>query len=474
MSFKLLRPSWTLVRSLASSATPKKTDIFIVGGGPAGLTLAAAIRTSPYLSGLNTTLVDAGDLKGKTAQFFHNPPEDFSNRVISLTSQSKKFLEQRVGVQLMSDRLQAFDGLYVSDGCTDAQLELEKDSMGFMIEIFNIQSSLLHRLSGLQSPTLNLIDQTKVLSIEYKNPEDPQSWLKVSLSNGEVFETRLLVGCDGFNSPVRKFSNIESRGWFYNRFGVVANMKLDFPPFKVRGWQRFLPTGPIAHLPMPGDRATLVWSTTEPLSRLLLSIEPQQLALLVNAAFVLDDVDMQYYYKQLEQGSITTQELQEDIAHRTEVKYGKLEDETLIDEIYPPIVSEIDGSSRARFPLKLSHADSYVAERIALVGDAAHTTHPLAGQGLNMGQGDVESLVKVLEVASQRGLDLGSLLALEPYWAERYPYNNMLLGVVDKLHKLYSLDFGPIVAARSMGLKLLQKLEPVKHFMISSVSGKAR
>ncbi|SCV03187.1 LANO_0G02674g1_1 [Lachancea nothofagi CBS 11611] len=470
-AFRLWKPHWTLARTLASAAKPKKTDIFIVGGGPAGLTLAAAIKTSPYLSTLTTTLVDAGDLKGKTAQFYHEPPEKFTNRVISLTSQSRKFLEDRVGVELMQDRLQAFDGLYVSDGCSDAGMEMERDSMGHMIEILNIQSSLLHRLSQLKASNLNLVDQTKVVNIEHKDPKDPQSWLLVTLSNGDVFETRLLVGCDGFNSPVRKFSKIESRGWFYNRFGVVATMKLDFLPFKTRGWQRFLPTGPIAHLPLPGDNATLVWSTTEPLSRLLVSIDPEQLALLVNAAFVLEDVDMQYYYKQLEQGTITTQELELDINHRTDLIYGKLGNESLIDEIYPPLVSSIDGTSRGRFPLKLSHADSYVADRIALVGDAAHTTHPLAGQGLNMGQGDVESLVKALESASKRGLDLGSLLTLEPYWADRYPYNNMLLGVVDKLHKLYSTDFGPVVAVRSMGLKALQALGPIKDFMMARVSG---
>lgn len=460
-----------LFRALATSVKPKKTDVLIVGGGPAGLTLAAAIKTSPYLSGLSTTLVDAGDLKTKVAGFYDAPPEKYTNRIISLTSQSKQFLEQRVGVQLMEERLQAFDGLFVSDGCSDAHLEMERGSMGYMVEILNIQSSVLRRLSELNASGLQLIDQTKVEDIRYEDPEVHQSWPVVSLSNGEVYKTRLLVGCDGFNSPVRKFSKIESRGWFYNRFGVVATMKLDYPPFKVRGWQRFLPTGPIAHLPLPGDDATLVWSTTEPLSRLLLSIDPEQFVLLVNAAFVLEDADMQYYYKQLEQGSITTQELKSDIAYRTELVYSKLDNDAFIDEIYPPAVSSIDSTSRARFPLKLSHADSYVADRIALVGDAAHTTHPLAGQGLNMGQGDVESLVKALEKASQRGLDLGSLLALEPYWADRYPTNNMLLGVVDKLHKLYSTDFGPIVAARSFGLKAIQSLGPIKDFMMAKVSG---
>ena len=371
----------------------------------------------------------------------------------------------------MENRIQPFDGLYVTDGCSDGTLEMERDSMGNMVEILNIQSSLLEKLRVTNPAALDILDKTKVQNIENENPDDPQSWPVVTLDNGDQYKTRLLIGADGFNSPVRHFSKIESRGWFYERFGVVATLKLEYPPFKIRGWQRFLPTGPVAHLPLPDTNATMVWSMTEPLSRLLLSLEDDVFVALVNASFVLEDADLQYYYTALENKTITGPEFIEDVEYRINEKFNSFKDDSLIDEKYPPKVIDVLDKSRARFPLKLSHADTYVAERIALVGDAAHTTHPLAGQGLNMGQGDVESLVKALENARTRGLDIGSLLALEPYWADRYPTNNMLLGVVDKLHKLYSTDFGPIVGLRTLGLNLINNLQPLKDLMMGKVSG---
>lgn len=458
--------------STTSGGSAKLTDVLIVGGGPAGLTLAAAIKSSPKLQHLTTTLVDASDLSGKVAPFYDSPPENFTNRVISLTPPSQRFLQDRAGVSLMEDRIQEYDGLYVTDGCAAATLDMEQDSMACMIEILNVQSSLLKRLSNLQldPSSFQLLDKTKVAGIEYSDPNDSGSWPLVTLDNGEVYKTRLLVGADGFNSPVRKFSKIPSRGWFYNRFGVVATMKLDYPPYKIRGWQRFLPTGPIAHLPLPDDNATLVWSTTEPLSRLLTSLPPEQFTALVNAAFVLEDADMQFYYKQLAGGKMSTEELLADIESRTEQVYDSLQVQDLVDEVYPPRVKSVLGETRARFPLKLSHADTYCAERIALVGDAAHTTHPLAGQGLNMGQGDVEALLNALENAVSRGSDIGSLLALQPFWADRYPINNMLLGMVDKLHKIYGTDFAPVVALRSFGVNFINNFSPIKNLIKGTLS----
>ncbi|AMD19564.1 HCL587Cp [Eremothecium sinecaudum] len=457
-------------RLLATTAqVPQLTDVLIVGGGPAGLTLAAAIKQSPQLSHLSTTLVEAGDLS-KIAKFYDDPPEQFHNRVINLNPPSLKFLEETVGAKILHDRMQLFDGLYVTDSCSDATLDMEKNRIGAMIEIFNIQSSVLKRIEEINPSKLDIIDRVKVTSITYSDENDPTSWPIVQLDNGQSFKTRLLVGADGKNSSVRKFSGIESRGWSYNRWGIVMSLKLEDLPSKLRGWQRFLPTGPIAHLPMPGQNAALTWSTTEPLSRLLLAQDTETLAALINAAFILDNADMKYYYEQLEQATISKEELIQDINDRIEEVYDSLKDDSMIDEIYPPRVINVVPKSAARFPLSVAHADTYIEERIALVGDAAHSTHPLAGQGLNMGQGDVESLVKALEKAVKRGLDVGSLLALEPYWADRYPPNNLLLGGADKLHKLYSTDLPPIVALRTLGVKILNKLGPLKSIIVSKVS----
>ncbi|GAV50474.1 hypothetical protein ZYGR_0U03300 [Zygosaccharomyces rouxii] len=158
------------LRKLASTATatPKLTDVLIVGGGPAGLTLAAALKSTPRLQHLKTTLVDASDLMGKVAPFYDSPPENFTNRVVSLTPPSKSFIETKAGARMLEDRIQPYDGMYVTDGLTNATLDMEKDSMAYMVEILNIQSSLLKRLEELNLPSesLQLMDNTKVASIE--------------------------------------------------------------------------------------------------------------------------------------------------------------------------------------------------------------------------------------------------------------------------------------------------------------------
>jgi ubiquinone biosynthesis monooxygenase Coq6 len=140
------------------------------------------------------------------------------------------------------------------------------------------------------------------------------------------------------------------------------------------------------------------------------------------------------------------------------------------DKIPNRVLGVQDGSI-ASFPLRMRHADTYIGERVALVGDAAHTIHPLAGQGLNQGQGDVESLVKTIRYAVEHGQDIGVQMTLEPYNAERYAANNMLLGVVDKLHKLYAVESGPIVGLRSIGLRAVNGLGPLKKFFMEQAAG---
>jgi len=144
-------------------------------------------------------------------------------------------------------------------------------------------------------------------------------------------------------------------------------------------------------------------------------------------------------------------------------------------ESVPPLVTSIQPGTIASFPLKYNHADSYLGEgpgsRTVLVGDAAHTVHPLAGQGLNLGLGDVECLARCIAQTLKHGGDIGSFTALRPYARERYFANHKVMSAVDKLHKLYSSTLEPVVWARSVGLEVLNELDSVKAALMMDAGG---
>ena len=210
-------------------------------------------------------------------------------------------------------------------------------------------------------------------------------------------------------------------------------------------------------LPMPGNIATLVWSTTPANAALLRSLSPEDFVAMVNAAFRLSPVDLAYMHTQPSGQA-------DELAWRSQ--------HTPVDEhAVPQAVTGVQEGSVASFPLKLRHADTYIGERVALVGDAAHTVHPLAGQGLNQGQADVQSLAGAIEYAVLHGQDIGAQMWLERYNSERYAANHVLMGVCDKLHKLYSVESGPLVGLRSMGLRAVNAMGPLKSFFMEQASG---
>lgn len=472
-----------------TKALPDVYDVVIIGGGPAGLTLATALKNSLTTRNLKTILVEGSSMK--PLKEWEPTLDYFENRVSSLTPRSVKFLD-RIGAwdHIYSERVQSYDDMRVWDGISDARINFEPSlvsesgefegegtwEIAHMVENKNLQTSMIRRLAELNeslpegiAPT-ELLDNSRVKTISHSIPAptsdselDLSGWPVVELEDGRQLAARLLVGADGANSPARAFAKIEARGWDYNRDGLVATVRLEWEDFRTTAFQRFLKTGPIALLPMPNGFASLVWSCTPEMAKHLKAIPGDSFCALVNAAFRLGPVDLEYMFKHLSGNN--AQEIQDELDWRLE--NIKLEDE---DNNYPTIIASVQDGSRASFPLKLKHCDTYVSERVALVGDAAHTTHPLAGQGLNMGQQDVESLVHALEVATKRGLDIGSLLAIEPYWAERYFPNHLKLGVVDKLHKLYSSDFEPLVQLRSFGLNLVNSLEFVKKELMRQAS----
>lgn len=486
------RPRWLPKRCVRAPSRPFRSftttprhevsvetfDLVCVGGGPAGLSLLAGLRASPSTAGLKIALIESLDL-GKT-KLNNASPTTFANRCSSLTPTSVDYL-QEIGAWQHIDhsRVQSYQEMEVWDGITDSRISFDwlsaaspikpqptssGGTIAYMIENTNLTTALQARLSALGG--VDMLSPIRVERIEYGPSQEEginlSSWPTLTLSSGQTLSTRLLVGADGANSPVRTFAGITSRGWDYNRHGVVATLTLSSPGrggqnYKV-AYQRFLPTGPIAMLPLPGNLATLVWSTTPERAAVLRKLDADDFCAMVNAGFRLNSADLAFLHT-LESGQ------SQEVTWRT--KHTTISDESKI----PVEVTAVQEGSVAAFPLRMRHADSYVAPRIALVGDAAHTIHPLAGQGLNQGQGDVAALVRTIEDAVQSGQDVGSLFSLERYSRERYAANNTLLGVCDKLHKLYSWDSGLVVAARSIGLSAVDRMGWLKGFLMKKAAG---
>ncbi|KAK4685708.1 hypothetical protein P7C73_g4431, partial [Tremellales sp. Uapishka_1] len=281
----------------------------------------------------------------------------------------------------------------------------------------------------------------------------------------------VLVGADGPNSPVRKFSHIESYGHGYPTHAVVAtlNHAENLLQPNDTAYQRFLSTGPMAFLPLSATASTLVWSTTPELAAAYKKLSPEGLAVMVNAGYTLEEDDLSKLNTRLlaalaESTVPTVQDLNAFIIASTTSASSS---SVVPDQIIPYTITSIPARSIASFPLRLSHADRYIGSRTVLVGDAAHTIHPLAGQGLNMGLADVRSLADVWDETSLHGGDLGSYTALSQYPKKRYLANHVMLSTTDKLNMVFGNRSGIVNWVRGTGLEILNEMGPIKKILMN-------
>jgi 2-octaprenyl-6-methoxyphenol hydroxylase len=242
-----------------------------------------------------------------------------------------------------------------------------------------------------------------------------------TLSTGETVEARLLVACDGAKSKLRDIAGIKTVHWDYGQSGIVTTVEHERPHGGIAE-EHFLPAGPFAILPLPGNRSSLVWTErTEDADRLVAA----------------DDL-------------VFEEELERRFGH----KLGPIR----------PV-----GPRRA-FPLGLTLARAFVANRVALAGDAAHGIHPISGQGLNLGFKDVAALAETIVDADRLGLDIGAMNVLERY--ERWRrFDTFRMGVTtDVLNRLFSNDVTPIRVVRDFGLGLVDRMPGLKSFFIRQAS----
>lgn len=390
-------------------------DVAIVGGGLVGATLACALGRS----GLRVAVIE-----GTPAPEAPPEPDRYDLRVSTLTLASMRILE-RVGAwaHMQAERVTPFSQMCVWERPEAAirfdAADIGEPALGYIAENRVTAAALVRASDDLESvrwyrpATLEVMDSAA-------------GGVSLSLGgaalDGTRVEARLVVGADGARSKVRELAEIGERVRPFDQCGVVATVTTSLA-HRFTAWQRFLPTGPLAFLPLPGDRCSIVWSTTPEHAQALLEMSAQDFGAAVAEAF------------EHELGAVTLE------------------------------------GERAAFPLNDMRAASYVAQRVALVGDAAHTVHPLAGQGVNLGLLDAAALAQVITHHQARGRDIGLVSNLRRYERWRRGQNHLAADVLGGFHHLFGASAAPIRLARGLGIGMVDGIAPLKRAIMRRASG---
>ncbi|KAJ2846626.1 putative ubiquinone biosynthesis monooxygenase [Coemansia brasiliensis] len=457
-------PDLGLRRGLATQQPPlsdgscERYDIAIVGGGPAGCTMAAALGSLDAMSHMRIALIDSGKLSD--IRKWEPPIDTYLPRTLQITASNQRFLK-RLGIWhwCFEDRIQGYSRAVVTDALGKGKIDLDAPNAysgdpAFMIETKNLVSGLLKAIDHNGS-CIDVLERSKVVNMASASSTNANpaavKWPTITLSDNRQLQARLVIGADGANSCIRKYANIGTYGAKYAQYGLVATLCLQEPISAA--FQRFLPTGPIAMLPFPGGFANLVWSLDADLIQLLKSRISSDI---VNAAFRLSPIEMDRIYDLLRTDA-STELITNEIAWRLQSNANATNDSSA-----PPLVAAV--MAKSSFPLQLRLVDSLTADRVALIGDAGHVMHPLAGQGLNMGLEDVQCLVQVLEGAATSGEDIG--VVLDRYNSQRYVRNLAMQGIVDKVWHVFGARSSLVASLRSLAMNGLDHLPVIKSRMI--------
>ena len=390
------------------------TDIAIVGGGLNGPILALALARS----GIRSTVIDAQAVATLKAA-------DFDGRAYAVALTSQRLLNQLGLWDALHDNAQPMLEIKVSDGRAGEgpspffmhfdHGEIEEGPMGYMVQDRNLRPVLLDAIAGNDLIT-HLPDTTVTAQ------DTTQAGVTITLGNGQTLTARALIGCDGRSSGTAERAGIKRVGWGYGQTALVCAIAHEKPHHGI-AHQFFMPSGPLAILPLPGNQSSIVWSETE-----------------TNAA-----------------------------------AFNALPDADYLDMLRPrfgDFLGDISlAGARFTYPLNLTLAQKLVAERVALVGDAAHGVHPIAGQGLNAGMRDVAALAQVMSEAKQRGEDIGSIQVLKRYEEWRRFDNAALALATDTFNKLFSNDNPLLRLGRDVGMGLINAVPGLRRGFVREAAG---
>ncbi|CEF63421.1 Ubiquinone biosynthesis monooxygenase COQ6 [Strongyloides ratti] len=448
----------SLVQTRRFLSSSKLYDVVVVGGGMVGNAMAAALGSSPVMKESNILLLEAG----KT-QKLSKPSEVFSNRVSAVSPASTNlFKNLNIWDDILKYRVGPVQEMRVMDDCSQSNIffepDLSSEVIAHIIENNVIIGCLYNKISKLNN--VEVKEEIRVTDIQL--PLTIGDLAKIKLSDGSSISTNLVIGADGFNSLVRKAMGTNYTTWNYDQMGIVCTLKINTDGFKNNtAWQRFTPLGPLALLPLNDNFSSLVWTTSTENAKRLLNLNEEDFIKELN------------YHLQTEskQNSCVNQTLFLFEKFINNLPLGSASEKASLNtNVKIPSVLSLQTDTRAAFPLGFGHAHNYIAPRSVLIGDAAHRMHPLAGQGVNLGWSDVRILVDVIEKLMKEGGDLGSVTYLKEYESKAQKHNLPVMVGVDWLNRLYRTDFTPVVMARSLGLFGVNKLTPLKDFIIHQAS----
>ncbi|MBO9466885.1 UbiH/UbiF/VisC/COQ6 family ubiquinone biosynthesis hydroxylase [Tropicibacter sp. R15_0] len=393
---------------------PMDSDLIIVGGGLNGPALALAAAQA----GLHSIVIDALPLDTRD-------DPDFDGRSYALAQSSKRMLAALGLWDGLAANAQAMNEIKVSDGRVgDAEVflglhfnsaEIEDGPMGYMLEDRYLRRALLAAMEA--SPLISHHAETTVVA-QFCDTQRAS----VTLADGTELSARLLVGADGRRSGTCARAGIRRTGWDYGQTALVCAIAHEKPHHGV-AHQLFLPPGPLAILPLTSNRSSIVWS------------ERHAQARAVNA----------------------------------------LGEQAYLDILRPrfgDFLGEISlAGDRFTYPLNLTLANHFVSDRLALIGDAAHGMHPIAGQGLNAGLRDVAALAHVITHAVRRGEDFASVLVLERYQSWRRWDTASLAAATDVFNRLFSNDNAILRAGRDLGMALIGGLPGLRRSFMREAAG---
>ena len=398
-------------------------DIAIIGAGIAGSALAVALSGT----GRSIALVEARPLSTPELPA-ERDLHHFDPRVSALTPRSRALFEQ-LGVweDIAAYRYCAYQHMTVWDAQGTGKIEfdgadVDAPALGYIVENRAIVGALLEKV--MAAPDIKVLNPSSLSACTRLD----SSRMAMELEGGVHIEADLMVAADGAQSRVREMMAFATREWDYGHRAIVTTVEVA-RSHEATAWQRFLPSGPLALLPLPGDQehhyCSIVWSLQDDLVDDLLALD--------DAAFCAA----------LEQAS--------------EGRLGAV----------------LGAARRFAFPLRQRHAVDYVQPAVALVADAAHTIHPLAGQGINLGLQDVAVLAQEIAAGRARGAHPGQLQLLRRYQRRRKGENLLMMAAMDGFKRLFEEEALPVRWLRNAGMRGVDRVVPLKQQLIRHAMGLA-